>query len=58
MDNPPRAAALANIPGFTIAAGGYPVMDGEALIGGIGIGGGSPDQDMEVAEAALAVLMG
>ena len=58
MDNPPRAASLANIPRFTLAAGGYPVLDGEVVIGGIGIGGGSPDQDMEVAEAALAALMG
>ena len=36
--------------------GGFPiVVDGE-LIGGIGVGSGSPEQDCQVAKAALAVL--
>jgi uncharacterized protein GlcG (DUF336 family) len=55
-DNPQRIASLTNIPGFTLLLGGYPVMDGDAVIGGIGVSGGSPDQDMEVAETALTVL--
>ena len=49
-----RASSLTNIPGFTLAAGGYPIKDGDAVVGGIGVGGGSPEQDMQVAEAALA----
>jgi uncharacterized protein GlcG (DUF336 family) len=55
-DNPQRIASLTNVPGFTLLLGGYPVMDGEAVIGGIGVSGGSPEQDMEVAEAALGAL--
>jgi uncharacterized protein GlcG (DUF336 family) len=36
--------------------GGLPIrMNGE-LIGGIGVGSGSPDQDLEVARAALAAI--
>ena len=55
-DNPQRIASLTNVPGFTLLLGGYPVMDGDAVIGGIGVSGGSPEQDMEVAEAALAAI--
>lgn len=55
-ENAPRAASLANVPGFTLLAGGYPISDGDTVVGGIGVGGGSPEQDMEIAEAALATL--
>lgn len=55
-DNGPRAASLANVPGFTLLAGGVPIEDGETVVGGLGVGGGSPDQDVEIAEAALAAL--
>jgi uncharacterized protein GlcG (DUF336 family) len=55
-DNPQRIASLTNLPRFTLLLGGYPVMDGDAVIGGIGVSGGSPEQDMEVAEAALAAI--
>lgn len=57
-ENPAFLASLAAIPGFTLIGGGYPIMDGESVIGGIGAGGGSPEQDMEVVEAALAALAG
>ena len=57
-DDIARASSLTNIPGFTLAAGGYPIKDGDAVIGGIGVGGGSPEQDMQVAEAALASAQG
>ena len=36
--------------------GGLPVLVEGELVGGIGVGSGSPDQDVAVAEAALAVL--
>jgi uncharacterized protein GlcG (DUF336 family) len=49
-------SSLVNIPGFTLIGGGYPIMDGDTVIGGIGAGGGTPEQDMEVAEAALMAL--
>lgn len=61
------AAVQPGAPLFTIEAatrdplafvpGGVPIRDGEGrVIGAIGAGGGAPDQDHEVAEAALAAL--
>lgn len=41
---------------FLVWGGGLPIRDGDAIIGGIGISGGSEDQDIEVATAALAAL--
>jgi uncharacterized protein GlcG (DUF336 family) len=54
--NPAFLASVSNIPGFTLIGGGYPISDGEVVVGGIGVGGGSAEQDMQVAEAALASL--
>lgn len=42
----------------TRLGGGLPITVQGQLIGGIGIGSGSPDQDIAVAKAALAVLEG
>ncbi|MFI5614899.1 heme-binding protein [Amycolatopsis sp. NPDC051903] len=36
--------------------GGIPVFENGALVGAIGAGGGTPDQDHEVAAAAVAAL--
>ncbi|MFQ6146801.1 GlcG/HbpS family heme-binding protein [Streptomyces seoulensis] len=36
--------------------GGIPVVVGGTLVGAVGVGGGTPDQDHEVAAAALAAL--
>lgn len=58
MENGPRAASLSNIPRFTLLGGGFPIRDGDVVIGGLGIGGGSADQDVEVGEAALAAVFG
>ena len=42
---------------LAFVAGGVPVRDAKGVvIGAIGVGGGSPDQDHEVAEAARAAL--
>ena len=50
------AIAAATEGDVTRLQGGFPiVVDGE-LIGGIGVGSGSPEQDCQVAKAALAVL--
>lgn len=57
-ENPSFQNSLVNIPNFTLVPGGFPIADGDVVIGGIGVGGGSPDQDMEVAQAALAALAG
>ena len=55
-DNPVLASTLAAIPGFTLLGGGYPIKEGDAVIGGLGVGGGSVEQDMQVAEAALSAV--
>ena len=38
---------------MVVIAGGLPVLSGEEVVGGIGISGGSPAQDLEVAEAGV-----
>jgi uncharacterized protein GlcG (DUF336 family) len=57
-ENPAFQNSLVNIPNFTLIPGGFPIKDGDVVVGGIGVGGGSPDQDREVAEAALSSLAG
>ena len=37
-------------------AGGIPLMRGDDVAGAIGVSGGTPDQDQEVAEAGLAAF--
>jgi len=39
-----------------IFGGGYPIKVGEKVVGGLGVSGGSVEQDMQVAEAGLAAL--
>ncbi len=56
LENPARMASLPNLPLVTMLAGGYPIMDGEVVVGGIGVSGATPEQDMEIAEAGLAAL--
>jgi glc operon protein GlcG len=41
---------------LTNIRGGSPVVFGGRLVGGIGIAGGTPDQDAAVAEATLAAI--
>ena len=43
--------------GLMTFAGGIPLTDADgAMIGAIGVSGGAPSQDLEIAEAAVAVL--
>jgi len=56
-DDPPLAlGAPSGIDRLVVFGGGYPITSGGQLIGGIGVSGGHYTQDMEVAEAGLAVL--
>jgi uncharacterized protein GlcG (DUF336 family) len=41
---------------LVFVAGGVPVVQDGVVIGAIGVGGGTPDEDHEVASAALTVL--
>lgn len=43
--------------GLMTFAGGIPLMDADGtMIGAVGVSGGAPSQDLEIAEAALAAL--
>ena len=42
-------------PRVVVFGGGIPLRDGDEVVGGIGVSGGSVDEDIEVAEAGLAV---
>ena len=55
-DDPPLLHGIVNYPRLIIFGGGYPLKDGETIIGGIGVSGGHYSQDQEVAEAGLAAL--
>lgn len=37
-------------------AGGLPIKVGSTVLGGVGVGSGTPDQDVAVAQAALAAI--
>lgn len=47
------AATQGDVTGLS---GGLPIRIGGDLVGGIGVGSGSPEQDVAVAEAALAAI--
>lgn len=55
-DNPALLKGLPLLPRFIIVGGGYPIRIEGETVGGIGVSGGSAEQDMVVAEAALAML--
>ena len=54
--DPVRLASLTTAGGFTLLGGGLPIHRGDAVIGAIGVGGGSPEQDVVVGQAALDAL--
>jgi glc operon protein GlcG len=51
------AAAAANGGKITMLKGGLPMIVDGQVIGAIGVGGGSGEQDAEVAEAGIAALL-
>jgi glc operon protein GlcG len=53
--DPVRAQSLLAA-GFTLLGGGVPLTTEGQVIGAIGVGGGSPDQDVQIAEAGAAAL--
>ena len=56
-DDPPLAAgAVGGIDRLVIFGGGYPITVGDKVVGAIGVSGGHYTQDMEVAQAGLAIL--
>ena len=55
-DAPLAAGAPSGIARLIVFGGGYPITKDGQIIGGIGVSGGHYTQDMEVAQAGLAVL--
>lgn len=55
-DDPPLLHGIVHTPRLIIFGGGYPIRINDELIGGIGVSGGHYTQDMQVCEAALAIL--
>ena len=55
-DDPPLLHGIVHTPRLVTFGGGYPIKLGDELIGGIGVSGGHYSHDMQVCQAALAVL--
>ena len=55
-DGSPSGCRRVKTPRLVVFGGGFPVSVYGAVIGGIGVGGGRYEQDMKVAESALAAL--
>jgi uncharacterized protein GlcG (DUF336 family) len=53
--DPARIASF-TAAGFSLLGGGRPIFEGDQLIGAVAVGGGTPEQDDEVAAAALRAL--
>jgi uncharacterized protein GlcG (DUF336 family) len=47
---------LQNVSGMVIFGGGFPITAGDRIIGGIGVSGGSVEEDMLCAKAGLAAF--
>lgn len=52
----PAVVASFTTAGFSLLGGGHPLSQDGMVIGAVGVGGGTPAQDAEVAAAAAAVL--
>ncbi|MFF2808106.1 heme-binding protein [Streptomyces sp. NPDC058000] len=52
----PQVAPLMHHPRLMAVGGGYPVIEDGKVIGGLGISGGSYEQDQQAAETALSSL--
>jgi uncharacterized protein GlcG (DUF336 family) len=50
------AGAAAGIDRNIVFGGGFPIVVQGTVVGGLGVVGGTPSQDMEVAEAALSAV--
>jgi uncharacterized protein GlcG (DUF336 family) len=55
-NDPPLLHGVSNVPRLVIFGGGYPIKNGERIVGGVGVSGGHYSQDQQCAEAALAVF--
>ena len=49
-------AIQTNDPKFTLVAGGYPLFINGKIAGGIGVGGGTEEQDCKIAEYVVRLF--
>ncbi|MDN5928701.1 MAG: heme-binding protein [Hyphomicrobiales bacterium] len=52
-DDAPLLHGITHTPRLTAFGGGYPIKEGDDVVGAIGVSGGHYTQDMEVAQAGL-----
>lgn len=55
-NDPPLLDGIVHTPRLVVFGGGYPITVDGVVVGGIGVSGGHYNDDMAVAEAALAIL--
>ncbi len=55
-ENPALLAGVPHIPRIVTFGGGLPIRINDAVVGGIGVSGGSVEQDIECAQAGLDVI--
>lgn len=55
-DDAPLLHGIVHTDRLVTFGGGYPIREGKAMIGGIGVSGGHYSQDMDVATKALAAI--
>lgn len=55
-NDPPLLHGIVKTSRLVVFGGGYPIEISGAVVGGIGVSGGHYEQDMKVAQAALAAL--
>lgn len=56
MEGASLMAIQSNDPRITLVAGGYPLFVNGKIAGGIGVGGGTEEQDCEIAKHVLSVF--
>ncbi|NHC42977.1 heme-binding protein [Bacillus sp. MM2020_1] len=55
-DQPSLKMGIVHTEKLVVFGGGYPIYDGELLVGGIGVSGGSEDEDRQCCEAAMKLI--
>lgn len=55
-NDPPLLHGIVKTPHLIVFGGGFPIEIDGTIVGGIGVSGGHYEQDMKVAQAALAAL--
>lgn len=54
--SPSLAMGMTGRPNFLVWGGGLPLRHDGVVLGGIGVSGGSEDEDIEIAESVLGIL--